>query len=233
VEGITITTDAKTLLALGKLMRLISPALPVGAYSYSRGLEYAVHANWVHDPSTATKWIAGILERAISQGDGPIFLRQYMAWEKDDQESLHYWNDFSWASRESREIQEEERFMGQALARLLSSLDVGKATSWKTGDRVVYTTLFSLAAIEWGIDKESALLGYYWSWAESICSAAIRLIPLGQTDGQKILSEILEMLPPLVEKAKNIKDEEIGNIAPAMVIASILHEKQYTRLFRS
>lgn len=216
-----------------RLMQLCSPMLPVGAFAYSQGLEFAVSSGWLKDAPTTSTWIQGLLANSLTNLDLPVLSRLHRAWSTNDQKSINYWNDYLYASRDSRELQEEERQIAHALARLLSNLDIPEAIEWKKKSRACFLTLFSLGTSNWKIPVEDAASGYLWMWAENQVLAAIKLVPLGQTSGQKILSDIIELIPEIVTIGLSLKDEEMGYTAPGQGIASALHETQYTRLFRS
>ncbi len=228
--GIDIKADGTALL---RLLQLTSPALPVGAFAYSQGLEYAVHARWVHDEVTAQEWICSLMREAVARLDVPLLARLYHAWENDDEEALHYWSAYLHASREARELQEEDMHLGSALARLLRDLALPRALPWVTHPHTAYPVLFALAAVEWRIALPEAAHGYLWAWCEAQVAAAIKLVPLGQTAGQRILSRVVIEIPAAVEEALVLSDDEIAYVAPRLAIGSALHENQYSRLFRS
>jgi len=216
-----------------RLMQLCSPMLPIGAYAYSQGLEFAVSSGWVKDEKTTSIWIQGLLENSLTYLDVPLLSRLYKAWSANDKKSVLYWNDYLYASRDSRELREEEQQLAHALARLLGDLGVSAAIEWKEKSRVCFLSVYALGARQWKISLREASLGYLWMWAENQVLAAIKLVPLGQTSGQKILSSTIEMIPDQVLIGSSLKDEEIGYTSPGQGIASALHETQYTRLFRS
>ncbi len=216
-----------------RLMQLCSPMLPVGAYAYSQGLEFAVSSGWVSDDRSTSLWIEGLLENSLTYLDVPLLSRLHKAWSTGDNKSLLYWNDFLYASRDSRELREEEKQLAHALARLLDDLGIPGAVEWRGNSQACFLTLFSLGASYWKIPVEEASLGYLWMWAENQVLAAIKLVPLGQTMGQKILSSVIEIIPERVATGLSLRDEEVGYTAPGQGIASALHETQYTRLFRS
>lgn len=226
-------TDSAAALALPRLLQLVSPALPVGAYAYSGGLEYAVDAGWVGNREQARDWIAGLAEHSLCRLDLPVLRRLYCAWQADDRAQLEYWSAFLAASRESAELLAEDRQLGMALARLLRDLDVPRAQDWLQAATVTWATLFSLAAVHWRIDAPAMQQGYLWAWCENQVAAAIKLVPLGQTAGQQILSWCAQQLPLWVADAADIADDDIGQLAPALAAGSALHETQYSRLFRS
>jgi len=220
-------------LAMLRLWQLISPALPVGAYAYSQGQEYAVTEGWVHDENSALEWISGIAENSIATLDLPVLQRLHTAWQQNDEPQLFYWSRFLIASRESSEILAEDKHLGQALARLLGDLDVKHATTWRLKKEVNFALMFALACSHWKIGIHQALAGYLWAWCENQVAAAIKVVPLGQTAGQRILSALIVQIPVLVERAMLTTDEGIGVLCPGLAIGSARHETQYSRLFRS
>lgn len=220
-------------LASMRLWQLISPALPVGAYAYSGGLESAIQYDWVANEEDVYNWVSGVLLNNFAHLDIPVLARLYDCWGCNDMVGVACWNDFLQASRESGELLAEDRHLGQALARLLTSLDVQKAGPWKTRQDVSYACQFALAAVHWKIPLCSAAFGYCFSWCENQIASAIKLVPLGQTAGQRMLSRLMEVIHQAVATGLSLDDEEIGMNAPALAIASALHETQYSRLFRS
>ena len=216
-----------------KLIRLTSPSLPIGGYSYSQGLEFAISSGWVKDSSTALGWIQGLLKNSLTNLDLPIMKNLYQAWQEFDLEKVSYWNNILAANRDSFESQEEDRQLGKSLARLLVDLDLVEAKPYLTPPYGGFLTLYSLAAVKWDISLNDAANGFLWMWAENKVLCSMKLIPLGQTDGQKILSIIIETISQVVVQGLDLPDEDIGYTAPGQGIASALHETQYTRLFRS
>lgn len=215
------------------LLRFTSPALPIGAYAYSRALEHAVHVGHVNDEASAGAWILGLLEHSAARLDGPIFQRLHAAFEAGACDEVEAWNAQLLATRESAELRLEDTQLGAAFARLLLNQGVSAAEPFSARDDVCYATLFALAAVHFGVPRQPALLGWLWAQAESQCSAALRLVPLGQSAGQRLLSACTRVLPECARVASSLGDDEIGAIAPGLGIASALHETQYTRLFRS
>ena len=216
-----------------KLLRLASPSLPIGGYSYSQGLEFAVSSGWVHDASSASDWIQGLLKNSLVNLDLPILKRLYQSWQELNLDKVAYWNDFILASRDSHELQEEDRQLGKALARLLVDLELEDAKDFLKPPFGGFLTLYSLAVVKWDISLNDAASGFLWMWSENQVLCAIKLIPLGQTDGQKILSVLIETISQVTEQGLNLSDDNIGYTALGQGIASALHETQYTRLFRS
>jgi urease accessory protein len=212
---------------------LVSPGLPIGGFAYSKGLEYAVHASWVHDEASAREWILGLLTHAVAQLDAPVFVRLYDALQAGDAPAAARWNAFLRASRESQELALEDAQLGAALGKLLLSLGVVTADEWAGRAPLSYVCAFALAAVRWDIPRNAALQGYLWALLESQTSAAVRLVPLGQSAGQRILQAGLAALPGAIEQACALPDDEIGAVAVGLAIGSALHETQYCRLFRS
>ncbi len=216
-----------------RLWQLISPALPVGAYAYSQGQEHAVHEGWIYDEATALQWIEGVAENSIAVLDVPVMLRLYRAWQSEDDSTLIQWSQFLTASRESKEILAEDRQLGKALAKLLADLDITQAESWRFHKDINYPLMFALAGNAWRIDVQQLCAAYLWAWCENQVAAAIKIVPLGQTAGQRILSALIAKIPEWVAQANRLNDHAIGVVCPGLAIGSAKHETQYSRLFRS
>ncbi|AOV15990.1 urease accessory protein UreF [Acidihalobacter aeolianus] len=231
--GIRMSIEQPADLALLRLMQLVSPALPVGAYAYSQGLEAAVEAGWVHDEATAAAWIEGVLAHGLTGADLPLLARLHAAWAAQDEAAVVRWTDVLHALRETAELREEDMQLGAALARVLAGLDVRAAEPWQRQRPVAFATLFALAAVHWDIAPRQAMLGYAWTWAENQVAAAIKLVPLGQSAGQRILSGLIAALPARVDEALALSDDALGRSAPGYALASTAHARQYSRLFRS
>ncbi|HEX3698464.1 MAG TPA: urease accessory UreF family protein [Polyangia bacterium] len=219
--------------ALLRLLQLCSPALPIGAFAYSQALEPAVAAGWVCDEATAIDWISGLLEGSLTALDLPIVERLHAAWSANDVATVDDWTALLAASRSSRELQAEERHLGAALARVLDGVGIAEAAAWTARADVTYAAMFALAASRWGIPVAVALSAYAFVWCETQVSAAVRLIPLGQSAGQRVLSALSATIPACVVFARAVADHDIGAAAPSHAIASAVHETQYSRLFRS
>jgi urease accessory protein len=207
---------------LSKLLQLASPALPVGAYSYSGGLEAAIEAGVVKDAASAERWIGDVLEFSIARMEAPMLLAFFSG-------NFSEINSDLLASRETAELRAETVQMGYSLSRLLKDLGVGEVPV----EEPSFPAAFAFAAAHWKIEPEAALQAYLWAWVENQVMAAVKAVPLGQTDGQKMLISLGELLPSVTEKAKNLQDEELGNFAPGLAMLSSQHETQYSRLFRS
>jgi urease accessory protein len=216
-----------------RLMQLSSPMLPVGAYAYSQGLEYAVESGWVTDEKSTINWVLGLLNNAHANLDVPVLARLHLGWKNGDSDLVCYWNDYLFASRETSEMQAEERQLAQALCRLLYDLGITVANDWMQYPRRTFLLPFSIGASHWRIPLEDTISGYLWAWSENQVLAAIKLVPLGQTAGQRILSKMIKEIPKVSKAGLSLKDDEVGFSAVGQGIASALHETQYSRLFRS
>lgn len=219
--------------ALLRLLQLASPALPVGAYSYSHGLEWAVEAGWVRDEASAQSWMQGLLTHLLAKLDVPVLARLYAAWSAADYAAVEYWSYFLRASRESAELQDEDRQLGAALAQVLMQLEFTEAVHWARHPAVNFANLFALAAVRWAIPLRATTLAYLWTWLENQVAAAIKLAPLGQSAGQRILAHSLATITDAVDHGLQLNDDAIGGLCPGLGIASAKHQQQYTRLFRS
>ena len=219
--------------SLLRLLQLTSPALPLGAFAYSQGLEYAAAVGWVKDEASAIDWLTGILEGPLSHLDLPLLSRMHAGWKCGDVERVRKDSLLLLACRESRELEQEDSHLGHALARVLVGQGILPATLWTHAPEATLAALYALAAAEWHIPLRSALLGYIFAWAEAQVGALSRLLPLGQMAAQRVLSRIVAIAPPAAELSMALPDDDVGALAPSHAIASALHETQYCRLFRS
>lgn len=220
-------------LALLRLLQLASPALPIGAFNFSQGLEQAIDAGSVRDAASASEWITGIARHGIATLDLPLLLRLHSAWCEGDAARAWQLSAELVGSRETAELRAEERHLGQSLAKLLAGLGIDAANGWQRDPRTSYAAMFALAANHSGAGPQETALAYAWAWAENQVIAAVKLLPLGQSDGQRVLEAIRVQIPSLAATALATGDEDIGSAAPLAVMASAWHETQYTRLFRS
>ena len=220
-------------LSLLRLLQLVSPGLPIGMYSYSQGFERAVEDGWITSAEQATDWLRGLLQNGLGLVDAPILARLYEAWSENDMASLEHWSQTLTACRETAELRTEDRQTGQALARLLVNLELPEADAWLKRPDATLATLFALAAARWQIGKVDAVTGYLWGWLENQVLCAVKLVPLGQVTGQRLLKNLAGELPVLVDRALNLNDDEIGGSCFGLALASSRHEMQYSRLFRS
>jgi len=216
-----------------RLFQLISPALPIGGFTYSQGLEWAVEARWVHDRDTLQDWVASLLAYSIATLDLPVLLRLQRAFSDADTAGVEHWCHYLLACRETRELRMEERQRGAALAKLLPGLGVDIPPALERATASSQVAAMALAASHWQIPPEKTCSGYAWSAVESTVMAGVKLIPLGQTQGQQIALALADDIPASINCAMALEDNDIGTSTPAQAIASSNHETQYTRLFRS
>ena len=215
--------------SLLRLLHLASPALPIGAFHFSQGLEQAVERGWVRDERSARDWICGIAEGALATLDLPILGRLHDSWRRGDSVSAQRWDSVLIASRETEELRAEDRHMGAALMKILREI----APELSSPACQSYAAGFALAGHHWKVAVHEVLQAYAWAWAENQVLAAVKLVPLGQSSGQRILHALIPRLEQLTERALRMTDEEIGYSGVMQSIASARHESQYTRLFRS
>jgi urease accessory protein len=210
--------------------------LPIGAYSYSQGLEWAVGAGTVHDAASAQAWIGDLMEYSIGPGEVAVLRRCMNAIATDDQAGLKAWNAWFRASRETSELRAETEQMGAALIKLMGDLDMLDAPvdAMLIGmGPMTLPAAFALAARGSGVEAEPAMTAYVWSWLENQVLAAMKAVPLGQVGGQRLLRALGSRIPSVVAAAQAGADADVVSFAPGLALASARHETQYTRLFRS
>lgn len=222
--------------SLARLLQLASPALPVGAYSYSQGLEAAVEAQVVTDSKSAGRWIGDALTLSLAKFEAPAWCRLYSAWQARDFDEVRRLNGVFCATRETAELRAETLQMGYSLRRLcveLGEFDAGVIAELQRMEEIVFPAAFTFVATRWEIPERDALVAYLWSWLENQVMAALKAVPLGQTDGQRLLLRLGAALSSIAEEAMAAEDAMFANFAPGLAIASSRHETQYSRLFRS
>ena len=223
-------------LALVRVLQIGSPALPIGAYSYSQGLEAVVAEGLVRDERGAGRWIGELLEGLIAPGEAAIVWRLLIAIERADWNACEAWNARHRVSRETAELRAETEQMGSSLAKLALELSLLDAQTRAVLPRLAPITLpaaFALIAHGFAVPASAALTAYLWSWLENQVLAAIKTVPLGQVAGQRLLTELGARIPAAAELARTIGDDDLNTFAPGLALASCRHETQYTRLFRS
>jgi urease accessory protein len=215
-----------------RLLQLVSPSLPVGAYSYSQGLEAAIEAGVVTDASSAGRWVGDVLALAVAGMEAPVFVRLAAAFERGDHEGARRWNAFFIASRETAELRAETLQMGYSLRRLLRDLEVDTGPL-EGMEELAWPAAFAFAVAAWRIPPREALAAYLFAWIENQVLAAVKGVPLGQTDGQRLVLRLGDAVQGHVEAAFACGDDALGSFAPGLAILSSRHETQYSRLFRS
>lgn len=219
-------------LALLGLMQLVSPALPIGAFAWSQGLESAFELSWVNNEAELAEWIEGVLEDGLSRCELPLLVRLQTAWAENDAEALAHWNHWLHATRETAELSEEDTRLGTALVTLLGNLDLLPA-GHLIPDDPGYITMFAWAAHKRFVPVRQTLLGFAWAWLENQLAVACKALPLGHTAAQRIIERIRPKLVDAVGTALAREDDDLGPILPGLALGSALHETQYSRLFRS
>jgi urease accessory protein len=218
------------------LLHLASPALPIGAFSYSQGLEGAVDAGLIHDGASAQAWVQSGLEHVLATNELPMLAILYRDWEGRNLSEVDRSNTWFLASRESSELRQETEQMGWSLAQLALSLqwhDTERQTTLRSLKPICLPTAFAYAAGALRIDLESCVAAYAFSWIENQVAAALKAVPLGQIAGQKILFAMHTIIPTVVLRAIDTTADHISTFAPHLGILSARHASQYSRLFRS
>ncbi len=222
--------------ALLALLQLTSPALPVGAYSYSEGLEALVDRQLITTAPQLQLWLTDSIATGAAGIEVAVLLRAYRAGVQGDLNQLAYWNDWLSATRESYELQQQNWQMGRSLCKLLQDLHPRAAWSDLTtalGENCNLAIAFALAAGWAEIDERTMAIGYLYSWASNLVSAGVKLIPLGQTAGQLMLQGLNSPVVNAVDRALVLSDEDLFSCNWGLALASMTHETQYSRLFRS
>ncbi|MGS0689401.1 urease accessory protein UreF [Shewanella sp. 30m-9] len=216
-----------------RLYQLISPSLPVGGFTYSQGLEWAIEKGWVTTPQALEDWLKSQMLASLTSLELPILVRIQGYLAADDYVQAQAWCNYLAVSRETKELRLEEHQRGIAFVQLLPTLGIALTPELTTMVKTTQLAAFALGINQWQIPLDKALGGYLWSWLENAVVVGIKLVPLGQSAGQQLLMSLAESIPAAVEKALTMADEDIGSFTPAQVMASCRHEHQYTRLFRS
>ncbi|QTF94085.1 MAG: urease accessory protein UreF [Halomonas sp. BM-2019] len=219
-------------LALLGLLQLVSPALPIGAFAFSQGLESAFELGWVSDEASLGDWLEGVLEDGLTRCELPALSRLHAAWSEGDGEAVAAWDAWLAANRETAELAAEDARLGVSLKRLLGSLELLPAAP-ELPAGAGYVTLFAWAARVRGIPVRQALLGFAWAWLENQLAVACKALPLGHTAAQRIVERLRSALIAAVDEALALPDDALGPALPGLALASALHETQYSRLFRS
>ncbi len=220
------------------LLQLASPALPVGAYSYSEGLEALVELGTVSSQETLTQWLTQELHYGAVRLEAAVMIQSYEAAHSDHYDAVLRWNAWLTAARETEELRQQSLQMGRSLLKLLLDLHPELITGYESLQKegCNFAIAYAIAAAHYQIDSQAALLAYLYSWLANLISAGVKLIPLGQTAGQRLL---LEMQPTLKNTAESVLTlqaddlESLGSCSWGLALASMAHECQYSRLFRS
>ena len=220
-------------LSLLRLMNLMSPTLPIGGFTYSQGIEQAIECGWISDIDTAQQWLENQLFSGLIYTDLPILIKLYESVSIGDKDQAQEWSDILLACRETSELRQEEVNRGRSLTRVIENVEKSAVSGWEKITNTNHLSGYALISNVWQIPIDELLLGYSWSWLENQVAAIVKIIPLGQTDGQQLLYKLVREVPEAITKSKEVSIEDIGMSQPAFAIASSLHETQYTRIFRS
>ena len=226
--------------ALLQILWLASPVLPVGGFSYSEGLEAAVEAGHVRDEGTARTWLLDQMQLTVVRCDLPAAASSFTAWRRDDAARIVELNDWLLATRETAELRRQTEQMGRSLVEWLRNRgDERAATVARVAQLAALTpapswpVAFALAAERTGAPLREALLAFAFGWGENLVQAAVKLVPLGQSAGQRVLAALVDTIPDAVDHAMRMTDSERQAFSPMLAILSARHETQYSRLFRS
>ena len=219
-------------LSLLGLMQLVSPALPIGAFAWSQGLESAFELGWVTNEDQLGDWLEGVLEDGLTRCELPLLVRLQTAWATNDNAGLAHWNQWLHATRETAELSDEDTRLGSALIRLLGSLEL-LPTEGRMPEDPGYVTVFAWAAHMRHVPVRQTLLGFAWAWLENQLAVACKAMPLGHTAAQRLTERLRPKLVHAVDQALIREDNELGPVLPGLALASAHHETQYSRLFRS
>ena len=222
--------------SLLQLMMLASPALPVGGFSYSEGLEA-----WVEQQdgnateARAADWLSDQLHVTLARGDLAVLAKAVPAWRRDDTARAAELNDWVLHTRETSELRMQTEQMGRSLLDWLRNHGTVADAQLQAAAamRATYPVAFALATSATQAGVRECLLAYVFGWAENMAQAAIKSVPLGQSAGQRILARLADEIPQAVDSAMRLPDSQRQAFSPMLAILSARHETQYSRLFRS
>lgn len=219
-----------------RLLQLASPALPVGAYSYSQGLEWAIESGIVNNAETAQRWIEDHLLLVFAKYEAPIYAKAFAAWQSADRDAIESLNAQFIASRESSEPRAETLQVGFSYAawcREVAPLTTAQRETLEALPRVCAPVAAALASCACGLAVREGLLAYVFGFAENQVMVLAKALPLGQIAAQKMLFALNDAVNTCVETALELKEEDWSSASPLLAIAQMKHETQYSRLFRS
>ena len=227
--------EALSASGLIQLIWLASPALPVGGFSYSEGLEAAVDRAGITTEGMAADWLDDQLHLSLARGELAVIAQAIPAWRKDQLARIRQLNDWVLQTRETSEMRAQTEQMGRSLLAWLGNHDGANASYIQACAKLppTYPIAFALAASQTAAGVGDCLLAYAFGWAENMVQAALKSVPLGQSSGQRILARLSQRIPAAVELATGLSDDERQAFSPMLAILSSQHETQYSRLFRS
>ncbi len=222
--------DAAKLL---RLMWLASPALPVGAFSYSEGLESAVDAGLVHDAAGAADWLVDQLWLQGARSDMPAVAHAMQAWREPQPCAVRDINQWVLQTRESGEQRAQALQMGRSLREWLRHDEHGDDARLAWISHLTWPVAFALAAVQASVREREALLAHAFGWAENMVQAAMKAVPLGQVAAQRVLARLSRDIPQAVDHALAVAPDERQAFTPMLALLGAAHEHQYSRIFRS
>ncbi|HEY0847895.1 MAG TPA: urease accessory protein UreF [Noviherbaspirillum sp.] len=222
--------------ALLHLLQLASPSLPIGAYSYSQGLEAALEVGLVRDETTARAWIADALHEVVVRFEAPVLWRLLQAFSARDPAAVTDWTERFIAARDTAEFRAETIQMGYSLAKLAVDLRIADEellAVLQVQPEIPLPTAFAFTAVALDVPHDAAMLGMLFSWAENQVLVCVKSVPLGQVAGQRLLLSLHPELESAAQQAQRLADHELSNWSPGLSLLSMQHEVQYSRLYRS
>lgn len=222
--------------ALLHLLQLASPSLPIGAYSYSQGLEAALEHGIVRDEACARTWIVDALHHVVARFEAPVLWRLMKAFAARDTAAVSEWTERFLAARDTAEFRAETVQMGYSLAKLAADLKLGDEALLailQAQGEVPLPTALAYAAVALDVPHEAALLGMLFSWAENQVLVCVKSVPLGQVAGQRLLLSLQPEIEAAAHVAQHLEDHALSNWSPGLSLLSMQHEVQYSRLYRS
>jgi len=216
-----------------RLLQLASPALPIGGYSYSTGLESAIESGRVGGTETAFEWIDDALSLMLGRFDAPLLAAALAACLEEDHERLTGLNQLALAARETAELRLESEQMGYSLTRWIVQVPGCEALPLDAEQPVCATVAWALAAWRLQLTAREAVTGFLWSFAENQVLVLIKTLPMGQIQAQRLLHRLGPRIEAVTDGALLLSPSQWSNAAPGLAIASMRHESQYSRLFRS
>ena len=220
-------------------MWLASPALPIGGFSYSEGIEAGVDSACIATFREANDWLVDQLHLTLARADLAVVAKAIAAWRRDDLDRIDELNNWVLETRETSELRLQTEQMGRSMLdwlRKQPSFHVNFHVDKNEHDFLkspTYPLVFALAASSTQASVRDCLMSFAFGWAENMTQAAVRAVPLGQTDGQRILANLADYIPAAVDAAMRLQDSERQAFSPMLAILSSQHETQYSRLFRS
>lgn len=216
-----------------QMLQLGSSTLPVGGFTYSQGLEWAVEAGWVKGEAGFRQWQTEQIHGTLVQLDWPVLLRLYQACEAADVGAFERWTAMLLANRETTELRAEEGQRGAAFARLLAGWGLCRDEAWQPLVRHSQLGGMAWLAVHWRLPFEQIALAYGFGWLEAAVMAGVKLVPFGQQTAQTLIADLSTLMAEQLPVAQQLPDDELGAGFPLMAVASACHETQYSRLFRS